>query len=84
MQLQLKEGWEIGKRFKLKEAWEDPLPDWVYPASKNWESAYAQFVDNKVYVYPHGEYDHFEFDSIKDAHAYLISVGSESPWELTL
>jgi hypothetical protein len=38
-------------------------------------------VNNKLYVYPNGDEEDFEFDSIEEAHAYLLSVGSESPWE---
>ena len=78
MKLKLRDGWEIGKTDKCYK----PECDWVYLAGENWESAYAQFMDEKVYVYPNGEREDFEFDSIEDAHAYLISVGSESPWEV--
>lgn len=34
-----------------------------------------------VYAYPDGGSDGFKFGTIEEAHAYLLSVGSESPWE---
>ena len=75
--LKLREGWETGKTDKCY----NPELVWVYKEGENWESAYAQFMDEKVYVYPDGDGEDFEFNSIEDAHAYLLSVGSESPWE---
>jgi hypothetical protein len=34
-----------------------------------------------VAAFPHGGLQCRVFDTIEEAHAYLLSVGSESPWE---
>jgi hypothetical protein len=34
-----------------------------------------------VCAYPHGGWESVEFDTIEEAHAYFLSVGSDSPWE---
>ena len=79
MKLKLRDGWKIGKMNNCYEG----SGEWVYLdlQDASWEYAYAQFVNNKLYVYPNGDEEDFEFDSIEEAHAYLLSVGSESPWE---
>ena len=55
--------------------------EWIHPEGEDWERAYALLESKGVYVYPNGGSDDFEFDSIEQAHACLLSVGSESPWE---
>jgi hypothetical protein len=78
--LKLREGWQIGKMddcYKGSGEWV-----WADFYGASWEYAYAKLVNNKVYAYPNGDQEDFEFDSIEEAHAYLLSVGSESPWEV--
>lgn len=80
MGLRLKQGWTVGKDDNY-----NPF-DWIFKVGEDWQYAYVLLANSKVIAYPHGLNsfpDHFEFDSIEDAHAYLISVGSESPWEVT-
>jgi len=75
--MKLKENWVTEK---IKNCYQ-PESEWIFKSDESWDYSYAQFVNNKIYVYPHGNHDDFEFDTIKEAHEYLISVGSESPWE---
>jgi hypothetical protein len=77
--LKLRKGWTIGKNDNY-----NSKSDWIFKVGEDWQYAYALLVNNKIFAYPHGldSYpDSFEFDSIEDAHAYLIESGSESPWE---
>ena len=37
--------------------------------------------DKDIYAYPNGVRESVGFDTIEEAHAYLIASGSESPWE---
>ncbi len=79
MTLKLRKGWKISKFNNCyKGSGEWVLADF-YGAS--WECAYAQIVNNRVYAYPNGDQEDVEFNTIEEAHAYLLSVGSESPWE---
>jgi hypothetical protein len=77
--LKLREGWQIGKMNGCPKG----SGEWVGAdfGGASWEYAYAQLVNNRVYAYPDGDQEDFEFDTIEEAHAYLLSVGSESPWE---
>ena len=36
-----------------------------------------------ISAYPNGGRESVGFDTIEEAHAYLIESGSESPWEVT-
>jgi hypothetical protein len=79
MGLRLKQGWTTGKNDNY-----NSKSDWIFKVGEDWQYAYVLLVNSKIFAYPHGldSYpDSFEFDSTEDAHAYLISVGSESPWE---
>jgi hypothetical protein len=77
--LKLREGWQIGEMNDCDES----CGEWVYADfyGASWECAYAQIVNNRVYAYPNGDQEDVEFNTIEEAHAYLLSVGSESPWE---
>ena len=77
--LRIKSGWTVGKNGNF-----NSKSDWIFKENEGWEYAYILLVNNKIFAYPHGldSYpDSFDFNSIEEAHAYLISVGSESPWE---
>lgn len=84
---------------KLREGWvedDDGSCILIYPPGGRYLNAYAAVVpwdtsvDSYVVVYPHGKM-HVKkhdlggrrFKTVKDAHEYLIRVGSESPWEVT-
>jgi hypothetical protein len=67
----------------------------IYPSGGHYLNAYAAVapwsvgVDPWVAAYPNGKTKHLEkralggkrFNTIEEAHAYLIASGSESPWE---
>ena len=67
----------------------------LYPSGGHHLDAYAAVipwdmgVDSWVAVYPYGAKKHTEkpvfdsarFKTIQEAHAYLLQMGSESPWE---
>jgi hypothetical protein len=67
----------------------------LYPSGGNYLGAYAAVVpwgmgvEPWVAAYPHGVTKHTEkrafggktFRTIEEAHAYLLRMGSESPWE---
>jgi len=76
MTLTLRDGWAV-----VSNCW-NPKTDWLFQDNQSWHYAYAQFTDGKVYVYPYGSSKCFEFDTIEEAHAYLIKVSSQSPWEV--
>lgn len=74
--LKLREGWEVREEY-------DTEKRWIIPPDGDWENAYAMVGSSaEVYVYPfgNGELKDCKFDSIEEAHAYLIASGSESPW----
>ena len=82
MTLRLRKGWTVGKDGNYN----SEFFDWIFKVGEDWQYAYVLLVNSKIVAYPHGLNsfpDHFEFNSIEEAHAYLISVGSESPWEVT-
>ena len=74
--LRLRDGWRIAAN-----CW-NAKTDWLFRDNENWHHAYAQFTDGKVYVYPYGSSKCFEFNSLAEAHAYLLKVSSQSPWEV--
>lgn len=77
MTLKLKENWIMAK----EDSCYDPECDWIFQADESWDYAYVQLVKGKIFVYPHGHHEDFLVNSIEEAHAYLLSVNSESPWE---
>jgi hypothetical protein len=68
----------------------------IYPSGGHHLDAYAAVVpwdmgvDSWVAAYPHGATKHTgkpalggkRFNTIEQAHAYLLQMGSESPWEM--
>jgi hypothetical protein len=75
--LKLRKGWKTYK--------DDCTCTYIYAPEEGLGSS-RWYVDmdpdgQNVCAYPHGGWEDFEFDSIEEAHAYLLSVGSESPWE---
>jgi hypothetical protein len=71
---------------KLKQGWQTHKTDrcaYLYAPGEdvtgiNW---YVDIDKNGVCAYPHAGPDSVCFDTIEKAHEYLLSVGSESPWE---
>ena len=39
-------------------------------------------INKDIYAYPNGGRESVGFDTIEEAHEYLINEGSESPWEV--
>jgi hypothetical protein len=73
MKLQLKENFEINK--ETRHTYMS-----VRPVNGGMGSAFVSFVDTQVRAYPHGGSEFEEFDSLAEAHDYLLRVGSESPF----
>lgn len=79
MTLRLREGWQSVKTETMT---------WLFPPKATTTSfdfyAYVDVDVNDIQVaaYPHGGYQEQLFDTIEEAHAYLIEKGSESPWEV--
>jgi len=77
---------------KLREGWvedDDGSCVLLYPSGGHHLDAYAAVVpwdmgvDSWVAAYPHGDARYCRvFDTIEEAHAYLLQMGSESPWEM--
>jgi len=71
----------------LRSGWRtsNPYPSgwrWFHRVGEDWSSPYA--VDtggDRVFTYANGNSPQREFPTVREAHAYLLSVGSESPWE---
>jgi hypothetical protein len=75
----------------LRSGWKtsNPYPSgwrWFHRVGEDWSSPYA--VDTgggrgggRVFAYANGNSPQREFPTVREAHAYLLSVGSESPWE---
>lgn len=79
MTLRLREGWEAEtdsvERMIYKRVGADSLFAYVIE---------APFV---VRAYPYGDFDLYYgrvCESLEEAHTYLLSVGSESPWEVAV
>ena len=72
---------KLRKGFKRLEA--TPRPSWsAVPNGGHFGDAFVDIDENgKAYAFPHGGFDCEEFDTIDEAHAYLIERGSESPFE---
>lgn len=75
---------------KLRDGWQTCTPCgdtvYLYPPGETTTSL-GYYVDkdaDNVGAYPHGGRDCRVFDTIEEAHAYLIASGSESPWEEVL
>jgi hypothetical protein len=75
--LKLREGWKT---------WETDCsiyfyPPWTSPKFGPFWYVYMDLNAKIVYAYPNGGNDSFKCKSTEEAHAYLLSVGSKSPWE---
>jgi len=79
--LKLNEGWEVGDNgFHPCE--------WIFPAGEDYRYSLAAIHgDGSVTAFPFGDstdgrdLDEVRFPTVQEAHEYLLSVGSESPWE---
>jgi hypothetical protein len=72
---------------KLRDGWQTCTPCgdtvYLYPPNEtttNW-NYHVDMDADMVVAFPHGGLQCRVFDTIEEAHAYLLSVGSESPWE---
>jgi hypothetical protein len=73
---------------KLREGWQTLNTDYcayLYAPDES-TSGSKWYVDmgldgQNVHAYPNGGRESVGFDTIEEAHAYLIESGSESPWE---
>jgi len=61
---------------------------WFHRAEDNWDAPYAVDTgDGQVFAWANGfqratgASQRQAFSTVREAHAYLVSVGSESPWE---
>lgn len=55
---------------------------WFHRVEDNWDVPYAVDTgDGRVFAWAHGVSPWHIFSTVREAHAYLISSGSESPWE---
>jgi hypothetical protein len=73
--LKLRDGWqafttEHGDTYLYSP--DKPTTSWNY---------HVDIDADMVAAFPHGGLQCRVFDTIEEAHAYLLSVGSESPWE---
>jgi hypothetical protein len=73
--LKLRDGWqafttEHGDGYLYSP--DKPTTSWNY---------HVDMDADMVAAFPHGGLQCRVFDTIEEAHAYLLSVGSESPWE---
>ena len=72
--LKLREGWQSVTVVATTYLW----PPEEIATSNGW---YVDLTATEVAAYPHGELQAQVFNTIEEAHAYLIESGSESPWE---
>lgn len=75
-------------RLKLREGWEETHEyGFIAYKRKGAEDLFAYVLidpSTNIRAYPLGEfglYSGFWCDSLEEAHEYLLSVGSDSPWE---
>jgi hypothetical protein len=76
MTLKVREGW---KTYKANDC------TYLCPPEEGLGNL-AYYVDmdpggQSIWAYPNGGHESVGFDTIEDAHKYLIKEGSESPWE---
>jgi len=73
---------------KLRDGWQTLNTDYctyLYAPDES-TSGSAWYVEmnhghEDIYAYPNGGRESVGFDTIEEAHEYLINEGSESPWE---
>jgi hypothetical protein len=71
--LKLRDGWNLvntGGRIS-----------YIYPPPEIGTEYFVDMNSESIWAYPNGGRHRIRFDSIKEAHEYLIESGSESPWE---
>ena len=76
-------------KLKLRKGWQTCKTDcevYLYPPgeivrSKGW-IVNMDLDAGIVWVHRNGKGDSRKFKTIEEAHAYLLSVGSKSPWEV--
>jgi hypothetical protein len=78
---------------KVREGWQSVTGiscgvTYLYPpreitTSNGWYVDYIDMPDDEkeIAAYPNGGREYRVFSDMNEAHAYLINVGSESPWE---
>ena len=74
--LKLREGWEVFTDYPT-------VFQWIHRTGDDVDDSFAACdADGCVIAYPFGgrELEDCKFDSIEEAHAFLIASGSESPW----
>lgn len=74
--LKLREGWEVSVDFST--GW-----NWIHRTGGDVDDSFAACSPGGLVIaYPFGgrELEDCKFDSIENAHAYLIASGSDSPW----
>jgi hypothetical protein len=77
---------------RLRKGWQSVTSGretYIYPpdeitTSKGWYMDYLDAPDDEkeIAAYPNGGDEFRVFSDMNEAHAYLINVGSESPWEV--
>ena len=76
MTLKVREGWETYKADDCPRTYlhspDKPTTSWNY---------HVAMGADLVAAFPHGGLQCRMFDTIEEAHAYLIESSSESPWE---
>ena len=74
--LKLREGWEVSVDFST--GW-----NWIHRTGGDVDDSFAACSPGGLviaYPFGNGELEDCKFDSIEQAHEYLLSVGSQSPW----
>jgi hypothetical protein len=74
---------------KLRDGWKTLNTDYctyLYAPDENTSGSkwYVEIyhINKDIYAYPNGGRESVGFDTIEEAHEYLINEGSESPWEV--
>jgi len=77
--LRLRKGWQSVTSYGVTCLY---APDEM-TTSKVWYMDYLDTPDDEkeIAAYPNGGSEFRVFSDMNEAHAYLINVGSESPWE---
>jgi hypothetical protein len=78
--LRLRKGWQSVTSDRVTYLY---APDEI-TTGKGWYIDYLDTPDDEkeIAAYPNGGSEFRVFSDMNEAHAYLINVGSESPWEV--
>jgi hypothetical protein len=73
---------------RLREGWTavtSGATTYIYPPGESTTGIrwYVDMDDDEIAAYPNGDRQAQVFDTVEEAHAYLLESGSESPWEVT-